>query len=303
MYVHVKDRLMTGRPVIVAGSWGSALAEKGVVPDAQLWTSPANLEAPDMVRQVVADWAHAGAHAILVNSYSTGPLLMHGLGRLDDMERMDGRAIGLAREALEDFERPIALAGSFSIHGALARSEAEPEDDLSGRELEILFRRKAAIFKDHGCDFIYMERIRGIRRGLIAVEAAVSTGLPVWVELAIDRAEDGHVCSAGPCRWRFEDMVSSLMSTGAVACIVSHEDPQVIADALQILRMVWAGDQGVSLRNGACVRGRWQQGDLDAEAYLVEAERWRRQGARIYAMTAGTGADIIAPLAEDVARV
>ncbi len=301
MYVHVKDRLMTGRPVILAGSWGSALAEKGVLPDPQLWTSPANMEAPEDVRHVVSQWAHAGAHAVLVNSYSTGPLLMHGLGRLDEMERLDGRAIGLAREALEDFERPVALAGSFSVYGAVAHDEAEPEDGLSGKELEVLFRRKAAIFKEHGCDFIYMERIRGIRRGLIAVEAAVATGLPVWVELAIDRAEDGHVCSAGPCRWHLEDLVSSLMSTGAVACIVSHEDPQVIADALQILRMVWAGDQGVSLRNGACVHGRWQQGGLDAETYLVEAERWRRQGARIYAMTAGTGAEIIAPLAAEVA--
>ncbi len=315
MYVHVKDRLMTGRPVILAGSWSVELAAQGMAPSGQLWTSPANLEAPDAVRAAGEAFIRAGAHAVLANTFSTGPLLMHALGRLDDMERLDARAIGLLREAVDATGAEIALGASFSVYGAIPDDERLGED-LSAAELERLFARKAAIFRDHGVDFIYMERVRGIRRGVIATEAAVATGLPVWVELAVQRGPDGGICSTGPCHWQLQDMVSGLMSTGAAACVVSSADPLVIADALQVLRMAWAGYQGVSLVNGrACVPAAdaagksdgsdagagttgWQTGDVTPEDYVIEADRWRRQKAQIFALTAGLGAAHVAALAK-----
>ncbi len=305
MYVHVKDRLMTGRPVILAGSWSTELAAQGVEPAGPLWTSPANLEAPDAVRAAGEAFVRAGAHAVLANTFSTGPLLMHALGRLDDMERMDARAIGLLREAIAVTGEDIALGASFSVHGAVSDDERLGED-LSATELERLFARKAAIFRDHGVDFIYMERVRGLRRGVIATEAAVATGLPVWVELAIQRGPDGGICSAGSCRWQLQDMVSSLMSTGAVACVISSTDPLVVADALQVLRMAWAGYQGVNLVNGEAHiperggedRALWKGAEVSPEEYVIEAGRWRRQKAQIFALTAGLGAAHVAALAQ-----
>jgi S-methylmethionine-dependent homocysteine/selenocysteine methylase len=304
MYVHVKDRLMTGRPVILAGSWSTELAARGVTPAGELWTSPANLEAPAAVREAGAAFIRAGAHAVLANTFSTGPLLMHALGRTEDMQRMDARAIGLLREAIEETGEDVALGGSFSVYGAIPDDERLGED-LSAAELERLFARKAAVFRDHGVDFIYMERVRGIRRGVIATEAAVNTGLPVWVELAVQRGAEGGICSTGPCHWQLQDMVSALMSTGAAACVVSSEDPLVIADALQILRMAWAGYQGVSLVNGEAHvpgeegggRALWKGAEVSPEEYVIEADRWRRQKAQIFALTAGLGSAHVAALA------
>ncbi|HHN72991.1 MAG TPA: hypothetical protein ENK13_02775 [Thermopetrobacter sp.] len=309
MYVHIKDRLMTGRPVLVAGSWGSELAARGVPLDARLWTAPANLSHAGEVRATARAYIEAGAHAVLTNTFSTGPLLMHALGRVAEMRRLDERAIGLLREAIDDGGAEVALAGSVSVYGAV------PDDDGMGAELgtaemQALFAEKVATFRDHGCDFIYLERVRGIRRGVIATEAAVATGLPVWVELAVERDADGTIRSAGGCRWRLEDLVSTLMSSGAAACLVSHADPLVIADALQILRMAWAGYQGVSLLNGHCVLPRageadvaphWADATLTPRDYVIEADRWRRQRVQILAFTAGLGPDHLRAAAEALA--
>ncbi len=298
MYIRIKEKLMTGQPVLAGGSWGSELTRRGLSADELLWTSPANLSHGEAVREIARAYLRAGADMIVANTFSTGPLLMNALGRLDEMEEMDRAAIGHVRAVLdEETESPVALAGSFSIAGPrITGGDDMPQPGL--KEMRALFDRKAETLAKAGCDMIYMERMGGLERSELAVEAAVATGLPVWVELAVERAPDGSIHGVGSRGWSLEDMAASLMNTDAQACLVNHGDPAVLADALETVKFVWAGAQGVSLRNGHCEPPLWRAGGLNAEDFAIEARRWRQQGAGIFSATSGAGPEFVAAARE-----
>ncbi len=296
MYISVKDKLMLGQPVIAAGSWGSELVRRGVALDARLWTARANLDQQEIIRGIAADYTRAGADVLIANTFSTGPLLMSALDGLGDMEEADRAAVRLAREGMRDVEgEPPALAGSFSAIGSL-RHDRNDLPDLPHADMVRIFRNKAQSLASAGCDMIYMERLGGLTRALAATEAAVETGLPVWAEVAVKREADGVIRGVGSCRWKIEDIVSELMNAGAVACLISHEQPDVIADSLSRVCTVWAGPQGASIKNGGCEMPEWCNGGLTPEDVRIEARRWRRQKAGIFALNAGTGPEHVAAL-------
>ena len=298
MYVAVKDKLMTGSVVLVGGSWGSEMARRGMRPDKVFWTSPANISRPHLVRAITRDYALRGADVILANTFSTSPLLMASLGRLEDMRHWDHTAVSLSMEALmEAPPRKVALAGSFSIAGPLPfDSPLLPR--LNEKELAALYAEKAATLAEAGCDLIYMERIGGLCRSQPAVEAAVATGLPVWVELALSRSGDGALHGSGPGGWRLADMAASLMSTGAEACILSHHDPQVLSEAIETIRAAWAGPIGVNLTSASTDRVQWQQEPLPPEDLATEAGHWRHQKVSIFCASRGAGPEHLGALRE-----
>jgi len=202
MFVAIKDKLQIGAPVIVAGSWGSELSRRGARLDRRLWTAPISTETPEVLADVVRDYAMAGADVILANTFSTGPLLMSELGLLDEMREWDHAAVRIARETLASMpDCPAALAGSFSVFGA------ERVDPLFEAKVETLVRA--------GCEMIYMERIGGLCRAQLAAEVAVASGLPVWVELAVARADDGLLHGAGATGWL---LTASASRTAIAAC-------------------------------------------------------------------------------------
>ncbi len=297
MFVAIKDKLQIGAPVIVAGSWGSELFRRGVRLYRRLWTAPASTGAPDVVADVVRDYAQAGADVILANTFSTGPLLMSELGLLDEMREWDHAAVRIARETLAAMpDCPAALAGSFSVFGAERVDTDHAACDMTEREMKPLFEAKVETLVRAGCEMIYMERIGGLCRAQLAVETAVASGLPVWVELAVARAADGSLHGAGATGWLLADMVASLMNTGAEVCLVNHHDPLVLAEAIQTIKSAWAGPIGVSLSNGHCRMPEWIQGEFSPEDFVIEAQRWRRQKASVFCASSGAGPEFVAAL-------
>ncbi len=297
MFVTIKDKLQIGAPIIIAGSWGSELFRHNVELDQKLWTSPANVNAPDVLANIVRDYVEAGADIILANTFSTGPLLMSELNLLDKMREWDQAAVRIARETLATIpDCQAALAGSFSVFGALQVDSDHTACNMTEREMKPLFEAKVETLVRAGCEMIYMERIGGLCRAQLAVETAVASGLPVWVELSVARAADGSLHGAGATGWLLADMVASLMNTGAEVCLVNHHDPLVLAEAIQTIKSAWAGPIGVSLSNGHCEMPDWVQGEFSPEDFAIEAERWKRQKASIFCASSGMGPEFVAAL-------
>ncbi len=297
MFVTIKDKLQIGAPIIVAGSWGSELSRRNMQLDRRLWTAQANTDAPDLLADIVRDYVQAGADMILANTFSTGPLLMSEMGLLEEMREWDHAAVRLARETLAEMpDCRVALAGSFSVFGAVQVDSDHTACDMTEREMRPLFETKVETLVRAGCEMIYMERIGGLCRAQLAVETAVSSGLPVWVELAVARAPDGSLHGAGATGWLLSDMVASLMNTGAEVCLVNHHDPLVLAEAIQTIKSAWAGPIGVSLSNGHCRMPEWVQGDFSPEDFVIEAQRWRRQKASVFCASSGAGPEFVAAL-------
>src|SRR5262249_30830593 len=143
----------------------------------------ANVEHPEVVRGAHEDFIRAGADVIIANSYSAGrgPLQNAGLG--DRVEEINRAAVTLALEARANAaEGTVAVAGSLSdmMVRDVKRRPGVPEAQL----LEA-YREQAFILAEAGADFLVLEMLRSPERHRPAVEAALDTGLPVWLGLCL----------------------------------------------------------------------------------------------------------------------
>ena len=68
----LQDKLDTKRIVIMDGGTGTEISRRGVALDAsRSWSAKANVESPDMVRDIHRDYILAGAEIIITNTFST----------------------------------------------------------------------------------------------------------------------------------------------------------------------------------------------------------------------------------------
>jgi len=298
MYASVEMKLAAGDAVILDGGTGTDIEARGVPMDSQTWCAEANRTHPEVVRTVYESYLEAGADVITANTFATSPILFKALGRENEIGEIDRIAVSLAREAVANKGADkAAIAGSFSVMRPVTEgADTSPIFDMPSNELMALFERKAKGLADLGCDLILMEMMRDCDQSLWATEAAVATGLPVWVGISVQRRDDGRLVGFNRQDWELKDIVTSLMSTGATACLVMHNPIELTEDALHIIRANWAGPIGAYPESGHFEMPHWVFGDISPPDYVELARRWRRIGATILGGCCGIGPKHIAAL-------
>jgi S-methylmethionine-dependent homocysteine/selenocysteine methylase len=300
MYANVDIKIAAGNAVILDGGTGTEIQARGVPMDSETWCAEANRSHPEVVRAVHEAYLAAGADVITANTYATSPILFKVLGRENEVAEIDRLAVRLAREAVADAGADqVAIAGSFSIMGPhKPGTDSGPAVHIAGKDLMPLFAKKAQGLADSGCDLILMEMMRDCDTSLWATEAAVAAGLPVWVGIAVERRADGRLAGFGRHDWELKDIVTSLMSTGAKACLVMHNDIGLTEDALHTIKANWAGPIGAYPESGHFAMPNWTFGDITPADFVEQARRWHRIGATIIGGCCGIGPKHIAALAK-----
>ncbi len=300
MYANVEMKLAAGDAVILDGGTGTDIEARGVPMDGETWCAEANRTHPDVVRAVHEAYLKAGADVITANTFATSPILFKALGREGEIAEIDAAAVRLAREAVADAGADqVAIAGSFSVMRPVAQgADSSPMFNVGSKELMALFEAKAKGLADLGCDLILMEMMRDCDQSLWATEAAVATGLPVWVGISVQRRHDGRLVGFNRQDWELKDIVTSLMSTGARACLVMHNEMPLTEDALLTIKANWAGPIGAYPESGHFEMPNWVFGDISPDDFVEQARRWRRVGATILGGCCGIGPGHIAALAK-----
>jgi homocysteine S-methyltransferase len=300
MYANVEMKIAAGNAVILDGGTGTEIQARGVAMDGETWCAEANRTHPDVVRAVHEAYLAAGADVITANTYATSPILFYALGRQDEVGEIDRLAARLARQAVANAgAEQVAIAGSFSVMRPHKKgSDSGPAVAIPGKDLMPLFAEKAQGLAESGCDLIIMEMMRDCDTSLWATEAAVATGLPVWVGIAVERRADGRLAGHSRPDWELPDIVTSLMSTGARACLVMHNEIDLTEDALHIIKANWAGPIGAYPESGRFEMPNWTFGDISPADFVEQARRWRRIGATILGGCCGIGPGHIKALAK-----
>lgn len=299
MYDPIARKLASGDVVILDGGTGTEIQRRGVGMDSEVWCAMANLTHGEVVRSVHEDYIRAGAEVVIANTYASSPLSFSHLGREDEIERIDRSAVKLAREASEAAARPVAVAGSVSVMPPVTRGT----DRVAYRRWEPagirpLFERKAAVLADAGCDLIIMEMMRDLEVSLWATEAAVATGLPVWVGMSVERGDDSRLVSFGNHMWSLGELTRALMKTGAEAALVMHNGISITEEALSIIRGEWGGPLGAYPEAGRFEMPNWIFKDVSPSEYVQASLRWYEAGARILGGCCGTTPAHIKALAD-----
>jgi homocysteine S-methyltransferase len=297
-YQTLAQKLERGEVIILDGAIGTEIQRRGVAMSNDTWCADANRSHPDVVGSVHRDYVAAGAEIVTANTFATSPLLFDYLGRGDDIAGIDRLAIDIAKEAAQD---SLAVAGSFSTMRPLLKGtdRTRSEHTWSEPRARSLFERKAEGLAEAGVDFIMMEMMRDLDYSLWATEAAVKTGLPVWVGIATEKDANGRLTGYGRNEYALNDIIGPLMQTGARVLSIMHTSPNDTTEAIPIAKSKWKGPLGAYPESGYFEAPDWKFVDvIPVPAFVETAKAWRAQGVTLLGGCCGIGPDHIRALAE-----
>lgn len=301
-YTRLLDRLLAGEVVLLDGGVGTEIQRQGAPMSTELWCAEANLTHPEIVRRVHRDYLAAGAEIITANTFASSPLLLDHFGRLAELEHMDAIALALAREAVARQDaagRPIVIAGSMStMRPTVPGSDrTQMHNSWSESAARALFARKASSLRAAGCDLLLMEMMRDLDYSLWACEAALASGLPVWIGLSVERGLDGKLRGFGRPDAELEPVAAGLAALQPDAMAIMHTSIDDTPDALAQLRRHWSGPVAVYPECGRYAAPNWQfLGVATPLDYAEESARWRSMGAHALGGCCGVGPEHIAAL-------
>jgi methionine synthase I (cobalamin-dependent) len=166
--------LISDRPVITDGAWGTELQKRGLAPGepADLW----NLTRPDDVQDVARAYVMAGSRVILTNTFQANPMALAAHGLADKTVAINRRGVELSRAAGGSEARVFASLGP--TEKMLATGEVEP------RTVSEAFRIQAEALAEAGADALLLETFSDLEEARLAVRSARATRLPVVVSFA-----------------------------------------------------------------------------------------------------------------------
>ena len=289
------SRVDLGEVVVIDGATGSELEARGVPMVDKGWAVMAQLEYPDILRQVHVDYINAGAAAIITNTFAAGRHLLEpgGLGdRVADAHRL---AVEIARQAREEAGQPTVVAGSISgyMADALDRRWWDRLDDTYNEQVSLL--------GDAGVDVIALEMMEHPELCGPAVNAAVESGLPVWLGFSARQTADGLMSSYKPDPIRFEDNVKALITDKVDAVFVMHTSVPDVTPSLKVVADYWDGPVGVYPESGYFIEPHWQFVDIIKPDDLVaSANEWVESGVQIVGGCCGLGTRHIEALSSEL---
>ena len=294
----VLERVAAGELVVIDGGTGTEIQRRGGAMDDATWCAEANLQRPDLVREVHRAYLEAGAELIIANTFATSPLLFATLGRDDEVATIDRAAVRLAREVAAG--GGAAVAGSISTMQPVVagddrtdRSHTWTEDEVRER-----YRRKAGTLAEAGVDVLVMEMMRDTGPSVWATEAAMETGLPVWVGLSFEPGPDGGLVGWGRPESAMDDVIAALTATGPDLVAVMHTSIDDTGPALAAVRSRYGGPLGAYPESGRFAMPDWVFVDVIGVDELVDVTRaWIAQGVTVVGGCCGVSPEHIAGLA------
>jgi S-methylmethionine-dependent homocysteine/selenocysteine methylase len=302
MYENIQQKLDSGQTIILDGGTGTDIQRRGVPMSGETWCADANLTHPGTVQAVHEDYIAADADIIIANTFATSALLFNNLKRDEDLLKIDRVAVKIAKAAVAAQKKQVAVAGSISTMRPMVTGSDRNNLGVAWSEAEArqLFQRKANNLASTGVDLIMMELMRDCDYALWATEAAMKTGLPVWVGVSAERRDDGVLVGFGRPEFLFEDVVKTLAATKPVVISVMHTSANDTADAIEVVRRHWDGPLGTYPESGYFKSPDWVFVDVISPAVLVEHSRmWEAKGASIFGGCCGIGPDHIAALSKE----
>jgi homocysteine S-methyltransferase len=290
MYDLIREKLRRGETIILDGGTGTDIQRRGAPMSGDTWCAEVNLTHPDIVAAVHADYIAAGADIITANTFATSALSFNAYGRDADLLRIDRAAVALARQAVQG--RRVAVAGSVSTMRPVAPGSDRTLKEIGWPEAEAraLFRAKVENLKACGVDLLMMEMMRDVDYSVYATEAAMASGLPVWVGISVERDANGHLTGFGREDQRLDAVAKRLAALQPEVMGIMHTSPNTTDEAISVLKTYWNGPIAVYPECGYFKSPDWQFVDVIAPEDLVEkSAAWQALGARALGGCCGIG--------------
>jgi S-methylmethionine-dependent homocysteine/selenocysteine methylase len=291
----LEERLTgTGAPVVIDGGMGTELEKAGVPMDGKVWSGRAVLSHPDVVRQIHENFITAGAEVIIVNTFAAARHMLEPGGYGEHVKEININAVQLAKQARENVAcEPVAIVGSICEWS----SSDEPQwhtPEAVGQSS----REQANLLAEAGVDLIALEMCEQSTFSIAATEAALATGLPVWIGMSAQTHKGcDHLSAFDHREIDFESLVQALAPYPAMMMNIMHTPVPDIDQSLEIVRNYWNGPVGIYPESGYFTMPNWNFVDvIDPDELAALAQSWVSNGVRMVGGCCGLGPEHIAAM-------
>jgi 5-methyltetrahydrofolate--homocysteine methyltransferase len=177
--------LASSRTVILDGAMGTQMQRAGLSAGqcGELW----NLDYPERVAAIHADYLDAGCDAIITATFGANRWVLARFGAAAEVEAVNRAAARVARGVARD---AACVLGDIGPCGGLLR----PLGEIDPADLSAEFTRQARALVAAGVDGIIVETMTDVEELRIAIRAARSAGAPLVIaSMAFDRLPNGRI--------------------------------------------------------------------------------------------------------------
>lgn len=164
---------LSQRILVANGAMGTELAARGLKLNN---SSLANVEHPEIVKQIFKDYLQAGALVFQSNTFAANEAMLQQAGLADRHDEINRQGMQIARAAIGD---EAYLAANLGPTGLIM----EPYGTAKKEQIIEIFARQARILLSEGPDFVLLETFEALEELEAAVEGVRAAGLNVPLAL------------------------------------------------------------------------------------------------------------------------
>ena len=277
------------RPLLFDGAMGTMLMKAG---QGSLKTPILlNLDEPELVADIHRQYYHAGADAVITNTFGGSPLKLVADGLEGQMAELNREAVRLTRQACPEGK---FVAGDIGPSGKML----QPLGDVAPEEMQENYFSQARVLMESGVDLIIIETMYSLEEALTAVQGVRKAGdILLLASMTYSKTKNGFYTVMG------EDVsqcVSALEGAGAnmmgANCTLNSTDT---IDLTKVLRA--ATDKPLLIQPNAgkpvTSKGMTYYEQTPAE-FAADAKKIHEAGADMIGGCCGTTPEFIQAVAE-----
>ena len=290
-YDKFMSRMHAGERILIDGGTGTEVERRGVPQLENAWNGGGALSHPDIVRDIHEDYIRHGAEIVISNTFATHRHALRDAGVDDQFEDYNRRGVELAIEARERMKTPdVLVAGGMSYWSF---TDNHPPLETLRHDAP----RQAAIMAEAGADLLMLEMMVDIDRMVVTLEAAQSSGLPVWVGLTCEPDAAGTMCLSNGDR--LTDTLVEIEARDVPLVNIMHTEVEHVDACLDVLEEHWSGLAGVYAHSGKFVEHKMIfESTISPEDYAAASQRWLQRNISIIGGCCGIRPDHIAAISE-----
>ena len=264
-YLEFVDRFKDEIPILIDGATGTEAERRGVPQLTNAWNGGGALSHPEIIKEIHLDYIRHGAEIVISNSFATSKQALND-ARLEHLfEEYNRRSVELAIEA-----RNISKKTNILVAGSICYQRFPTGEPNKNTLFEDIFEQ-AVILRDAGADLLILEMMLDIDLTLITLDAALKTGLPVWVGLSCKKNSDGNICLLGGDL--LTDCLKELKKKSVPLVNIMHTEVDLISECLDVLDADWDGYVGVYAHTGLYKNPEWIFDDIISPEDYAEASK------------------------------
>ena len=288
---------------LLDGGMGREIQERRPQAAHGLWSASVLLDEPDLVVEIHREYIDAGAVVITTNNYATVPSYLSKAGMQDRYRELTRLAATLARRAVRESGKDVAVAGSLPPLEESYRADLVPSPEVA----QPIYQGIAEALRDD-VDLYICETMSSAAEAHTAAGAALAhgQGKPVYVAWTLDETPGQGLRSGETVK----EAVDALAGLAVAGYLFNCTHPETIEAGLRELKILTTKPIGCYPNRLNKVPEGWTldneittglRSDLPQHLYVAAMLRSIEAGATLVGGCCGIGPSDIRALAERLA--